>query len=41
VVITGKLVVSGGRHVLIAADGLGLNVPERLVRAVARAWGEA
>jgi formiminoglutamate deiminase len=40
VIVSGRLVVSGGHHVLFAADG-GHNVPERLVRAVARAWGEA
>ncbi len=40
VIVSGRLVVSGGHHVLFAADG-GYNVPERLVRAVAKAWGEA
>jgi formiminoglutamate deiminase len=40
VVVSGRLVVEGGRHVLLAADG-GPGVPERLAHAVARAWNEA
>ena len=39
VVVSGQVVVEGSRHLLVARDG-DLNVPERLVRAVARAWDE-
>ena len=39
VVCGGRLVVQGGRHVLLGAHG-GPNVPERLAHAVARAWDE-
>jgi cytosine/adenosine deaminase-related metal-dependent hydrolase len=39
VVSGGRVVVQGGRHVLLEADG-GPAVPERLARAVARAWDE-
>jgi formiminoglutamate deiminase len=40
VVVSGRLVVEGGRHVLLEADG-GPGVPERLAHAVARAWNES
>jgi formiminoglutamate deiminase len=39
VVVCGRTIVAGGRHVLMESDG-GPEVPERLVRAVAIAWGE-
>ena len=39
VVVSGRLVVQGGRHVLLEADG-GPGVPERLIHAVSRAWDE-
>jgi hypothetical protein len=40
VVVSGRVVVQGGHHVLLEADG-GPGVPKRLVHAVARAWNEA
>jgi cytosine/adenosine deaminase-related metal-dependent hydrolase len=40
VVVSGRLVVEGGRHVVLEADG-GPAVPERLAHAVARAWNES
>jgi hypothetical protein len=40
VVVSGRVVVEAGRHVLLEADG-GAGVPERLVHAVARAWNES
>lgn len=38
VVVSGRTVVEGGRHLLLAPSG---GVPDQLARAVARAWGEA
>ncbi|HVN11799.1 MAG TPA: formimidoylglutamate deiminase [Kineosporiaceae bacterium] len=40
VVVSGRLVVEEGRHVLLEANG-GPGVPERLAHAVARAWNES
>jgi formiminoglutamate deiminase len=39
VVVSGRTVVSGGRHVLLE-KGHGPRIPERMARAVAGAWGE-
>ena len=39
VVVSGRTVVSGGRHVLLEADGE-RSVARKLADAVAAAWGE-